>query len=367
MVDLAVPSTHAPAHGAPTPWPRTLATALGLVVGLTLLLVAFAWPAVRSSVHGVPLGVAGPAPAVAQVQAALEKARPGAFVVTALADRAAAETAIRDRRVYGAVVVGQPGQAAPAVLTASAASPAVAAALSQLAQALQAAPTAGSGQATGQATGQAAGQAAAATQRGATVVDVVALPAADPRGAGLAAGALPLVLGGIATAGAVTAAVRGAARRFVAAAVVSVGAGLMFAVVLQPWLGVLSGSFWRNAGVLVLAVAAIAYPLLGLEWLIGIAGLALGAAVTMLLGNPLSGLTSAPEMLPDGWGSLGQLLQPGATGSLLRSVAYFDGAGAGRPLTVLLAWLAAGLAVCAVAAARRRQGPAAGPSPSRQG
>lgn len=57
-----------------------------------------------------------------------------------------------------------------------------------------------------------------------------------------------------------------------------------------------------------LSIAAISLTLLGLEWLFGTPGLGGGAAVMMLLGNPLSGLASAPEMLPGGWGALGQLL-----------------------------------------------------------
>jgi hypothetical protein len=74
----------------------------------------------------------------------------------------------------------------------------------------------------------------------------------------------------------------------------------------------------------------------------------------MLLGNPLSGLTSAPEMLPSGWGALGQLLPPGAAGTALRSVAFFDGAGAGRPLLVLSCWFVGGLLLCGLGALRGR-------------
>ena len=72
-------------------------------------------------------------------------------------------------------------------------------------------------------------------------------------------------------------------------------------------------------------------------------------------GNPLSGMTSAPEMLPSGWGALGQLLPPGAAGTALRSVSFFDGAGAGRPLVVLTCWLVAGLALCALGAMKSQR------------
>ena len=124
--------------------------------------------------------------------------------------------------------------------------------------------------------------------------------------------------------------------------------------VLQYWLGSIEGSYWLNASVIALSVAATSITLLGLEWLFGTPGLGLGSALMMLLGNPLSGLTSAPEMLPSGWGALGQLLPPGAAGTALRSVAFFDGAGAGRPVVVLCGWLAGGLLLCALGAARSR-------------
>jgi hypothetical protein len=103
---------------------------------------------------------------------------------------------------------------------------------------------------------------------------------------------------------------------------------------------------------------------MGLAALLGRAGAALGALLMVLVGNPLSGVSSAPELLPEPAGAIGQLLPPGAGGSLLRSTAFFDGAAASGPLVVLAAWIAIGL-VAAVAAAlrRRRPAPAAAPRP----
>ena len=93
--------------------------------------------------------------------------------------------------------------------------------------------------------------------------------------------------------------------------------------------------------------------ILGLGSLFGKAGLALGGVLALLVGNPLSGLSSAPELLPTGWGQLGQLLPQGATATLLRSAAAFDGAGAGTALAVLACWALAGTALVVVAALRR--------------
>jgi hypothetical protein len=133
--------------------------------------------------------------------------------------------------------------------------------------------------------------------------------------------------------------------------------GMVTATVLGTWLGSVQSGWWTTTGVVALGMAAIALVLLGLHALFREIGLALGAAVVVLLGNPLSGLTSAPELLPSGWGTLGQLLPPGATGTLLRSVSWFDGAGAGRPVLVLTTWCAAGLVLLgagALVAHRRR-------------
>ncbi|WP_281966102.1 hypothetical protein [Serinicoccus marinus] len=97
-----------------------------------------------------------------------------------------------------------------------------------------------------------------------------------------------------------------------------------------------------------LGIGAIGASLVGLHRVLGLPGIGLGAAVIMLLGNPLSGVSGAPEMLPAGWGALGQLLPPGAAGSLLRSTAFLDGAGAWGPALVLGTWLVVGVALALV-------------------
>jgi hypothetical protein len=90
------------------------------------------------------------------------------------------------------------------------------------------------------------------------------------------------------------------------------------------------------------------------------------------VGNPISGLTSAPELLPEPWGDIGRLLPPGAGASLLRSVSFFDGAGSTGPLWTLVARAVAGLALIALAGRRARTArpaeavgaPAAEPAPA---
>ena len=77
--------------------------------------------------------------------------------------------------------------------------------------------------------------------------------------------------------------------------------------------------------------------------MLGRAGLGLLVIALILLGSPWSWLTSAPEMLPAPWGTIGQL-PPGSTGTLPRGRALFDGAATTRPALILSGWLIAGLA-----------------------
>ena len=329
-----LPVTAGAAHhsdpGDPTPWRHLIGMAFGLTAALCLLVIAFVWPATSMAPHEVPIVVAGPPAAAVQVQATLDSAHAGAFDVTGVADEAAARAAIEDRDAYGAIVFGQP----PTVLTASAGSPLVAQLLNQIA--------------TGLAT-------AGTTAPVVSVVDVVPLPAGDPRGIGLAAMALPLVLGGIAVGVAMARGVRGVSRSIIGTVGVASLAGLALAGIAHGWFGVLDGNYWAEAGTIALGIGSVALALIGLNTVLGVRGIALGGAVIMLLGNPLSGITSAPEMLPTPWGQLGQWLPPGAAGSLLRSVSFFGGAGGWGPFWILVGYAVGGV-LLAWAAARRSAG-----------
>lgn len=301
----------------PTPWSRIAALAAGVVTLLFVVAAAFAWPAANAGPRDVPVAVVAPPAVTEQIGAALEDgAGKGSLDLRPVADRTAAEEAIAEREVYGALILGPGGE----MLTASAASPAVAQLLAQLA-------------------------ANVPVQVGGplTVTDTVPLPESDPRGAGLASAVLPLVVAGILSGAASGLAVSGRGRQLSSLALLSGAAGLVLAAVSQLWLGGLVGSYWANSGVLALGVAAVGSVALGLVRLIGSPGLGATALVMVLLGSTLSGVQSAPEMLPSGWGTLGQLLPPGATGTALRSVAWFDGAGSGSAFLVLVSWMVSGL------------------------
>ncbi|WP_367324845.1 ABC transporter permease [Streptomyces sp. HUAS ZL42] len=303
---------------APTRAPaRRLIAVLVLVPLLAAVaLWAFAWPAARTAPHDLPLGVAGPAAATAQVEHRLQQ-HEGAFEIHRYADESAAREAIEQRTVYGAVVVGARG---PELLTASAASPMVAQLLQQA------------------VTGQAS---ADGTQM--RTVDVVATPAADPRGAALNGSVLPLALAGIVAGAAVTLlglrGMRAAAALIGAACLVGAAA----AALAHSWLGVLTGNWWAEASVFGLSTLAVSAAVAGFAALIGPAGVGVVSFVVMFLGNPFSGASSAPQLLPEPVGTIGQWLPPGAGATLLRSVSFFDGAAATGPALTLTWWAAFGL------------------------
>jgi hypothetical protein len=300
--------------------PRRPPLAAILVVPLVaaLVLTLFAWPAAKVGPRDLDVGVAGPPALEQQLAQAGDR-----FDVHRYADEAAAREAIKDREIYGAFVATASG---PKVLTASAASPAVAQLLTHGAE-------------------------------GAKVEDVVA---ATPAGNGLAASVLPLVLAGILT-GVLSAAMGvGAWRRAGVIVTGSVLTGYAGALIVQSWLDVVGGDFWANGAVLSLTVMAIAATVSGLEAVLGKAGVALGALTMIFIGNPFSGVATSPDMLPSGAGTLGQLLPPGAGGNLLRSTGFFDGAAAGGHIAVLVVWTLAGFALVAIAGLRgRRTAPAA--------
>lgn len=295
---------------------RLLAVVVLVPLLAALALWAFAWPAARTAPRDLPLGVAGPAAATAQVEKELQR-HEGAFELHRYADEAAARSAIEDRDVFGAVVVTPQG---PELLTASAASPVVA-------QLLQ----------------QAVAQQTAASGAEVRTVDVVATPASDPRGAALSSSVLPLALAGI-IAGAVVTLLGLRGLRAVTALVVSAAlVGVIAAALAHSWLGALTGNWWAEAGALGLATLAVSAAVAGLAALVGPAGIGAVAFLVMFLGNPFAGAATAPQLLPDPVGTIGQWLPPGASATLLRSVSFFDGAAATGPALTLTWWAALGL------------------------
>ena len=302
------------------PGPRQALLALAaLPLLVTLAVLAFAWPAARIAPRGLPLGIVGTGPGGEQAAVALQQAEPGAFNLTLYPNEAAARAAIENREVYGALDLSAGTLTA---LTASAASPTVAQLITQVAQTL-------------------AGQSAThGTPLKVVTDDVVPTSAQDPRGLVLSSALLPLTICSVLVAAvvALVLGVRPTWRQLLALAVMAAVTGLAVYLIAQSFLGALPNQHLETWAVLSLTIFAMSSTVAGFIALFGPPGLGMGAALFVFAGNPFSGATSAPELLPKTVGDIGQLLPPGAGANLLRSTAYFDGHGPGAHLVVLAAW-----------------------------
>ncbi|MFG2053685.1 hypothetical protein ACGFI9_06575 [Micromonospora sp. NPDC048930] len=321
-----------PASRTRSPWLLAVLLAALVVAVQALLVPLFAAPATHLAPRDLPVAVAGPPQMAAQLAGRIEAVRPGAFDVTTLPDGAAADRALRDREVYAAFVAGPDGVA---LHTAPAASPTVAALLTEASAQLSAG-------------------------RPVPVVPVVPADPDDPRGSGFAAGFLPLALTSMLAGALLVLLVARRGARLLGLVGYATLAGLVGAAVLHGWLGVLDGSWLLEAGAIGLFALAAASTVAGLGALLGGPGIGLGALLVFLVGNPLSAVGAAPELLPQPWGTIGQFLPVGAGGTLLRSAAFFDGAGASRALAVLAGYAVFGLLLVLVGRFR----PAAGAVPA---
>jgi hypothetical protein len=320
-------TTRTKTHEPPTPAassshpPGALIAVIVVPIIFAITLLTFAWPAARLEPRDLPLGLAGPSQPTQPIERRLAQ-QGNAYEVHRYADEQAARDAIENRDVYGAIVASSNGLK---LLTASAASPVFAGmiernfAMPQIEAALKTA-------------GQSLPQ----------IEDVVPADSDDPRGSVLSSLVLPLVLSSVITAVLITLWGRPGPLEAGALTLAAALGGIVGIAMVQSWLSAFGGPWLVNAAVLCLTMLAIASTLAGLASLLGHAGLALGGLTMVLVANPWSGISSAPELLPQPIGVIGQLLPPGAGGSLLRSTAYFDGAGAGWHLVVLFAWAAFG-------------------------
>jgi hypothetical protein len=300
---------------------RTLTTVSWLLVVQAVLVAAFVLPGYKPEAHDIPVGVVGPP----DVVRALEAKAGDDFDVTRYGSEAAAREAIDDREVYGALLVDGQQQR---LLTASAASNTVAQMLRGLAE-----------------------RAGDDVQ----VKDVKPLDSEDPRGATLNLLFLPLISVCF-TAVLALGALKLSARGLVAGVTVFAAlGGLVVTAFMSEGLGALPGSYLALSGLMALTILAIALPVAGLHRLLGQAGIGVGAVLFLVIGNPASGNGTAPELLPSFWRQISQLMPPGAGGTGMRNIAYFDGAALGHPIVVLTAYALAGVLIIAGADAVRRR------------
>lgn len=349
---------------APAPerssWLKVLLTSLQASLIVAVVILAFTWPTKTMEAKNLPVSIAGPEVTVSQFEQSLKDQGIETFDLKQASSREEAEQQIKQRETYGAIIFTE--GAAPEVLTAPAANAAATQMLNgvatqlnaQIQQKALAAKTEALTQAV-QAGGEQGAQAAAqleqmkvqAEQASAMAVKttaVVPLSESDSSGTGLAIAAFPLVIGGILGGSFSVLRVNGTWRRFATATLYAVIGGALTALILSTWFGFIPGDFatlWAAFGATYLATAffivgvgALSSPLIGL---------AVGAVITMFIGNPISGASMPSVFLPGAWGQIGQMLVPGASSTLLRSIAYFPEAATSGQWLVLGSWIAFGL------------------------
>ena len=324
-----------------TRWSRVAVIGIGasLIVGVFVL--AFSWPSVTSTVHNIPIAVAGTGQAADTVAGQLAESSSEQFTVTRVETRDEAVDLIETRDALGAIVVDS---SVPEVLTASANGLVVSQIFSQVAGQLQAA----------FAQQLAAQGVEASAVPTIAVTDVVPLASTDARGAGLTTLSFPLVIGGMIGGVVVSLLVAGVWRRLTAVVLYGVAAGIVVVAIGQGWFGILQGNPVLNSLAVSASVLAISAFIVGLTALLGPRGIAVGAILSLLVGNPISGASQPYQFLPDPWGIVGQFFPPGAGATLLRDLSYFPAASTLQPWLVLGAWIALGIALMAAGHFRNR-------------
>lgn len=341
-------------------WIKVISTSVLASLLVALVVLAFTWPTKTMEAKNLPVSIAGPEVTVSQFEQSLKDQGIETFDLKQVSSREEAEQQIKQRETYGAIIFTE--GAAPEVLTAPAANAAATQMLNgvatqlnaQIQQKALAAKTEALTQAV-QAGGEQGAQAAAqleqmkaqAEQASAMAVKttaVVPLSEGDSSGSGIAISAFPLVIGGILGGSFSALRVNGTWRRFATATLYAVIGGALTALILNVWFGLIPGDFatlWAAFGATYLATASF---IVGVSALSSpLAGLGLGAVVTMFIGNPISGASMPSVFLPGAWGQIGQMMVPGASSTLLRSIAYFPEASTSGQWLVLGSWIAFGL------------------------
>ena len=341
-------------------WIKVISTSLLASLIVAVVILAFTWPTKTMEAKNLPVSIAGPEVTVSQFEQSLKDKGIETFELKQASSREEAEQQIKQRETYGAIVFTE--GAAPEVLTAPAANTAATQMLNgvatqlnaQIQQKALAAKTEALTQAV-QTGGEQGAQAAAqleqmkvqAEQASAMEVKttaVVPLSEGDSSGSGIAISAFPLVIGGILGGSFSALRVNGTWRRFATATLYAVIGGALTALILNVWFGLVPGDFatlWVAFGATYLATASF---IVGVSALSSpLAGLGLGAMVTMFIGNPISGASMPSAFLPGAWGQIGQMMVPGASSTLLRSIAYFPEAATSGQWLVLGSWIAFGL------------------------
>ncbi len=308
---------------------------LGLQLGFILSYVgAFHSP----TPHRIPVSVMAPAQVADRLVAGLNGI-PDEPVVAAVAREAAARASLGRGETSGVLIVNQSGTQ-DTLLVSSGGGTSVATAVEQIIT-----------------------RSEAAQQRTVTVTDAAPLQPGDGRGltgfyltiGWIVGGYLVAALLGVAR-GARPANPRRAVIRLVAMVPYAVLSGLGGALIVDQFLGALTGHFvalWLLGILIVYGAAAVT---MAFQVLFGVVGIGLTVLIFVILGNPSAGGAYQPTLLPPFWRALSPALPNGAGTDTVRRIIYFGSEGIGGHIVVLAAYAVAGtvLALGASLLHRRR-------------
>lgn len=348
----------AKSHARPA-WLTALLPAVLVAIVVGLFASAFIWPLHASDPKDIPLGIAGDQAKLEQIEQQLDANKPDLFAVTDYADRDAVVGAIERRDVEGGLVVGDTGVE---VLTASAGNAQVTQILTQLAagmkeqQAAAAQQAVATAVANAQAQGVPAEQILQLQQQAQQAAAAVTVTTTDVVSGGAVAAAgnlvmLPALIGGMATAMLAFFMVRRPIYRIITLIAGAALAGLSGAAVLGPWFDVLPGSYGMHALGLGMGILAIGATIAGLATLLGKAGIGIGVALMMLVGNPWGGMLVPNEFLPGFMGWLGAHMPNGQVITVMKNISYFPEASQSSQWWILASWAAAGIVLVIAGAA----------------
>ncbi|SHG71190.1 Protein of unknown function [Jatrophihabitans endophyticus] len=314
--------------------------AFALVVGVLLLQLGFVLSYVGAFHHPTPHRVQVALVAPAQQAPALARALDGLagqpLAVHVVAGEAAAREQVRDGDASAALVVS-PDSTTDRLLVASGGGSGVVTAVEDVVARVE-----------------------QAQQRSVTTADIVPLQAGDARGltgfylvvGWMVGGYLVASLLGVAN-GSRPATRRRAAIRLGALVPYAILSGLGGAIIVGPVLGALDGHLLALWGLGTLVVLAAGTATIALQALFGVLGIGAAVALFVVLGNPSAGGAFQPDLLPAFWRVIGTALPNGAGTDAVRRIAYFDGAGIGGHLAVLVAWAVLGVVVALLGARTR--------------
>jgi hypothetical protein len=286
------------------------AAALGLVVTLS-----FGYADRDPRPHNVRIAVSASPAVRSQLDAGLQHAEPGGFVIVNVPSARAAAQSVRSRSTAAAFVV--PPSGATTIVTAGASS-----LLQQ--QAITAALTGASG----------------ALHRVATPLDVVPLQTGDRAGLSSFVFTLGLLIPSV--LGSVGLFLFGTRLRLwwraAAAALFALLAACAGVLALDTVLGALTGAGGALIAIGFLGALSFVLFATALQSVVGLTGTGLAALAFIFVGNAISGGSVPVAFLPDGFRQIAPWLPNAAIVSGARDVVYFHAQHLGHPLLVLGLW-----------------------------